>query len=92
LLGGTAFADAATSVLVQLTQLDYLSLRYSSGFTDAGLLQLAAMDLWRLYVYDAGLTDAISTGGTVDVEWSEEVRAAGKGIVCVLERGGMWIL
>jgi hypothetical protein len=43
-------------------------------FTDVGLLQLAAMDLERLYVYDAGLTDTISTEGTLDIEWSKEVR------------------
>ena len=78
MVGGTAFADAAASVLVQLTQLEYLHVRGSPGFTDVGLLQLAVMDLWRLYVFDAGLTDAISKEGTVNIEWSEEVRAAGK--------------
>jgi hypothetical protein len=78
LLGGTAFADAATAVLVQLEQVDYLCLNNSPGFTDAGLLQLAVMDLRRLYVDDDGLTDAISKGRPVNVEWSEEVRAEGK--------------
>jgi hypothetical protein len=63
---------------VQLTQLHYLSVGEAPGFTDAGLLQLAVMDLRRLYVDDDGLTDAISKGRPVNVEWSEEVRAEGK--------------
>jgi hypothetical protein len=74
-LGGTAFADAATAVLVQLEQVDYLCLNNSPGFTDAGLLQLAeAENLERLYVYDCGLTDAISKENRLDLIWSEEVR------------------
>jgi hypothetical protein len=74
LLGGAACADAAASVLVQLTQLDYLCVNKAPRFTDAGLLQLAALDLGRLYVYDAGLTDTISSEGMLEIEWSEEVR------------------
>ena len=76
LLGGSAFGDAAASVLAQLRQLEYLCVHNASGFSDAGLLQLAEtdMDLWQLYVHDAGLSDAISKEGEVQLEWSPEVR------------------
>jgi hypothetical protein len=74
LIGGSAFTDAVAPVLAQLTQLEYLCVRKAPGFADAGLLQLVEMDIWRLYVYYAALTDAISKEGVVELQQSREVR------------------
>ena len=69
-VGGAAFGDAAAPVLGQLTQLEDLCLSYTPGFTDAGLEQLTGLDLGRLYVYESGLSEAISQeeGGLIDLE------------------------
>jgi hypothetical protein len=58
-----------------LTQVEYLCVNKSPGFTDAGLLQLAEMDLGCLFVYDCGLTDVIRKDGRLILERSKEVRA-----------------
>lgn len=59
-----------------LTQVEFLCVNKSPGFTDAGLLQLAGMDLDRLFVYECGLTDVICKDGRLGPLWSGEVRAA----------------
>jgi hypothetical protein len=69
---GAAFGDLAAPVLAQLAQLDYLCLSYTPGFTDAGLEQFTDLNLGRLYVYDSGLSDAVSQGegGMIDLKWT----------------------
>lgn len=62
-VGGAVFDDKAMSVIMQLTQLEVLCVHDSPGFTDAGLEQLTGLDLWRLFVYNSALSDAISQHG-----------------------------
>ena len=71
-VGGAVFGDAAMPVLVQLTQLDYLCVERSPGFTDAGLQQLTGLDLDRLYVYGCALTDAVCVDDSVHLTWDED--------------------
>jgi hypothetical protein len=77
-VGGAAFTDAAPSVLAQLTNLEYLCWRHSAGFIDAGLEQLTALDLGRLYVYNSGLSDAINPRepGTLDIQCQDRVEVS----------------
>jgi hypothetical protein len=72
LVGSAAFEDAAASVLVQLTHLEYLCLDASPRFTDVGLEQLSVLDLGTLNFYDCGLSDAISDKGTLELQWDAE--------------------
>jgi hypothetical protein len=71
---GAAFGDSSAPVLAQLTQLDYLCLSYTPGFTDAGLEQFTDLNLGRLYVYNSGLSDAVSQGegGMIDLKWTPD--------------------
>jgi hypothetical protein len=69
--GGAAFDDEAAAVLGRLTQLKDLCLSWAPGFTDAGLEQLTDLDLARLFVHDAELSEAISPYevGTIDLKF-----------------------
>jgi hypothetical protein len=59
-------------VLAQLTQMHYLCVQKSPGLTDAGLQQLTALELDRLYVHGCALTDAVCEDDTVHLKWDAD--------------------
>lgn len=78
LVGGIAFNDDAAPVVAQLTHLEYLCWHHAPRFTDAGLEQLMPLCLWRLYVYNCGLSVQATSKRdsiTLDITWKEEVSA-----------------